>query len=722
MQTARRTLWTSLAVASAALALAAPAHAATQTREDAADVPARAEPENDVRKVSFDVTDGGTTTVTLGTAPDALTRFNRTVVFIDTDADGRSDRAVELTPRDDSGTDVSDGTLMTTPSSVAGCQRTDGGSPLHTESRPLTTGADGLQYASFSFPTSALGTTAPTRFHWAVYAKTTDLGADAFDHVPDTSNAHPERANPVSNPSSGDVDGCDVDRNGTYEGTTSAGYFPVATTGGTGFPDGATDPNGAGGSGGSGQGSGGGRVENDTDGDGLSDPVERSAELKAMGADPRHKDLFVEVDHMAGHKLDPAAAREVKQAFTRSPVPNPDGKTGINLHLDNGPDSIMNPVTDERWGARSKSNQVAHRNVIVAGTVWDDFDKVKKANQPAARRNVFRYALMAHQHSNAEEESGGRARGIPASDLVVTLGRFCAGTLPDGHCIGTTDEQAGFLMHELGHTLGLGHGGDGDVNDKPNYMSVMNYTYPVGLQYRTNPYRKLDYSRWDQFEVGNLNETGLNEQAGLAAGDDLDKFRFLYVCKGTGDTKEWQWGRFNRPVDWDCGGSIAAASIFTTRDVNGDAAISGADGPLTPFDDWANISFTGGWVGLGGSPRLPRVVELEETLTEERMLEAVRAGSGDTKRPRVAIRRPRGKKRRGAARLSVVGSDDQALRQVSVFVDGKLRTTKLIAKPARRAQIRLVFRRGRHRVRAVAYDAALQRSKPASARVRVRRR
>ena len=32
-------------------------------------------------------------------------------------------------------------------------------------------------------------------------------------------------------------------------------------------------------------------------------------------------------------------------------------------------------------------------------------------------------------------------------------------------------------MHELGHNLGLRHGGDDNVHRKPNYLSVMNYSF-----------------------------------------------------------------------------------------------------------------------------------------------------------------------------------------------------------------------------------------------------
>ena len=39
--------------------------------------------------------------------------------------------------------------------------------------------------------------------------------------------------------------------------------------------------------------------------------------------------------------------------------------------------------------------------------------------------------------------------------------------------------QAGTLMHELGHNLGLRHGGDDHTKYKPNYLSVMNYAFQL---------------------------------------------------------------------------------------------------------------------------------------------------------------------------------------------------------------------------------------------------
>ena len=69
-------------------------------------------------------------------------------------------------------------------------------------------------------------------------------------------------------------------------------------------------------------------------------------------------------------------------------------------------------------------------------------------------------------------------------------------------------EQKGTLMHELGHNLGLLHGGNNDINCKPNYLSVMNWAF----QFPTYAINPLDYSKnaW----LG-LDENDLSEPAGI---------------------------------------------------------------------------------------------------------------------------------------------------------------------------------------------------------------
>jgi hypothetical protein len=77
------------------------------------------------------------------------------------------------------------------------------------------------------------------------------------------------------------------------------------------------------------------------------------------------------------------------------------------------------------------------------------------------------------------------------------------------------EDHAGTFMHELGHTLGLGHGGGDGVLHKPNYYSVMNYTWQTpGYSWQMPNSRRLDYSR---AKLPTLVESSLDENAGLGA-------------------------------------------------------------------------------------------------------------------------------------------------------------------------------------------------------------
>ena len=60
-------------------------------------------------------------------------------------------------------------------------------------------------------------------------------------------------------------------------------------------------------------------------------------------------------------------------------------------------------------------------------------------------------------------------------DFLVTLGLW-----DNTNFVGSDFGIASTTMHELGHTFGLGHGGDALPNCKPNYLSVMNYMFQLG--------------------------------------------------------------------------------------------------------------------------------------------------------------------------------------------------------------------------------------------------
>src|SRR5260370_10391560 len=74
---------------------------------------------------------------------------------------------------------------------------------------------------------------------------------------------------------------------------------------------------------------------------------------------------------------------------------------------------------------------------------------------------------------------------IIGDDTIVATGPFVdIGAVPNIASI-PLESWAGLAMHELGHNLGLLHGGADCFNNKPNYVGVMNYRFylngiPVG--------------------------------------------------------------------------------------------------------------------------------------------------------------------------------------------------------------------------------------------------
>lgn len=315
----------------------------------------------------------------------------------------------------------------------------------------------------------------------------------------------------------------------------------------------------------------------DTDGDGLPDDWERNGydhdgdgridvDLPRLGANWRKKDIFIAYAWMragAGESKthQPAAAvlAEITKAFARAPVSNPDGTNGIKLHFRN-------------------LGGVAHDDDL--NPVWSDFDRIMNPLLTAAERRVWRRMLNGHAYENGG--SSGIARDIPASDFVETLGRFRSNP-------GTLAERAGTIMHELGHTLGLRHGGPDHVNYKPNHLSVMSYLNQFPWLIKDGkPW--LDYER---FDLQNLNENSLNEAAGLdavGAEAQLRNYGLRWVANGFLAEKP---NRADSNVQWRNDGTIGV----TSADINGDRQFNTLAARNV---EWDNIIYDGGSIGAPG--------------------------------------------------------------------------------------------------------------------------
>jgi hypothetical protein len=317
----------------------------------------------------------------------------------------------------------------------------------------------------------------------------------------------------------------------------------------------------------------------DRDADGLPDVWEETGvtvagqfiDLPAMGADPDRADVFLHVDWMADathdQRPDPEAIRRVVEAFARAPFTAPTGAMGIALHVDAGPDSVMR-APDTPWGALSRARRLPWRDNLgrfVDGTYdWSEFLAIKSAPDgflASGRAPVFRYAIFAHFHDRDDPKGSGASgisRGIGGTDLLVTLGNFTRG-------VGTAREQAGTLMHELGHNLGLRHGGDDDTNFKPGYASVMNYAFQMSGITRGGERGVLDYSRGTPAVL----DEALAPEATLL---DTEDGAPLAACVAPGAAR-----------------SGSAADVVAGPGERGGR----------PFDDWGRIRLPAGGIGAG---------------------------------------------------------------------------------------------------------------------------
>ncbi len=257
----------------------------------------------------------------------------------------------------------------------------------------------------------------------------------------------------------------------------------------------------------------------DSDGDGLPDGLEARVvypyPLISMGVSPLRKDILVEVDwdiNEPSTAFTPLAIKILKNSFNNAPISNPNGQPGINLIIDQG-----------EYGGGSGTSKVFHQN----------------------RQNLFYYTQADYNSSElfGWAELNGR-RNYVTGDFSIL-----------GPAEGLV--EAIVWMHELGHNLGLRHGGSDGILCKPNYVSVMNY----------NPFMALSFS-YSRGTRPTLNENSLDESAGIGLG----------------------------PVDWNGNHQIDAGLV--QADIDGHTPIN----PIQWLMESVNLTAIGGPLGASVDP------------------------------------------------------------------------------------------------------------------------
>ncbi|HEX4862732.1 MAG TPA: hypothetical protein VFV02_01595, partial [Acidimicrobiales bacterium] len=440
----------------------------------------------------------------------------------------------------------------------------------------------------------------------------------------------------------------------------------------------------------------------DTDFDGTPE-----VNLPAFGADPLHKDLFLELDFAAGQSPRRQDIQAMKAAFAAAPIsagtaasnaespdggpgasspPNPDGQRGINLHVDTGglvdpsvregqaPGTCMDGADNGGDGFPDGADSDcvfldASVEDPAPGNCTDGFDNdsdgnadgldtdclvgdnlgggnqvsppgaceldssfydTKWANFSPNRSKVFRYAISAAQGAGCDP-SGGQGE-IGGNDFIEF------------------NHDGGTIMHELGHTLNLHHGGRDDDNCKPNFVSVMSYDNQFGIN-RTGggtildyapPRRALNGSTRGSGLLPTLVEDNLNEATVLDPGDPANRFVFVNaagskVQAALNQTPNWN-GDTDPPTE-----SGLQVNVDTVGTNNQPAACSnGSSGSiLAGAEDWVFVSLPfrqfGDAAGAPISPETDPVPRLEDLQILRQELNRTDLSIGVTDSPEPAV-------------------------------------------------------------------------------------
>jgi hypothetical protein len=333
---------------------------------------------------------------------------------------------------------------------------------------------------------------------------------------------------------------------------------------------------------------------------------------KAHAAATQH--IWLHYDYMVmpdGQSLapDPRSIELVVDAFAAH---------GIDLNIDPHHTALPYHALLDFYGSVDFNDPNCARSGFTPADVVSFADLKAQYFHPTANHD-WHYVIFGDLDRCSSPESG--ESFIGGSEFVVTLGVFRRAGIPI-----TPDREGGTFMHELGHNLGLWHGGarsrgydDFAHNWKSNYLSVMNYRFQFGIPTASGP--KLDYS---EEALPTLDESHLDETRGIGATlpsdrTDITSWTYPVSCStcplaGTGPA--------SGPIDWNGDGILepdVAVDLdwpFNTVEC-GDPPMPGCSlsfyfEPEQGFDDWAWIhAYLAGTVNPG-----PKTFEHENAASE----------------------------------------------------------------------------------------------------------
>ncbi|ADV67256.1 hypothetical protein [Deinococcus maricopensis] len=335
----------------------------------------------------------------------------------------------------------------------------------------------------------------------------------------------------------------------------------------------------------------------DTDNDGIPDTYETATSgpyngiyVYNLGARVNQRDIFLELDWMNS-----SSAFIQPQRAGIDKMVNAFRVAGYALHVDAGY-AFSAGFSPENYNLGG-GNQLGYSACISIGFASSSCggilnykygttrysDGSTRNNFSLNRLNLFRYGVIGNsQQSNGSNGSSGVAE-IAGNDFVVTMGGWSYASLTQ-----VANQQGSTIMHEFGHTLNLRHGGFENTNNKPNYYSIMNYTYQLaGLDDTPDRVWERAKQRLGSCSALTYNDpcmTSFKMDYSYGQGGRIDEGA---VNENNGINRGAAW------IDWNNNGYV---NTNVRADVNGDGYVSTGTYSLNDYNDWANIRATFGYV------------------------------------------------------------------------------------------------------------------------------
>ena len=317
----------------------------------------------------------------------------------------------------------------------------------------------------------------------------------------------------------------------------------------------------------------------DSDGDGLWDGWEHTNGIPALGitisgANPSVKDVFVEIDRFDSVAQTPEELRNLKAELAK--VVAAFAAHGITLHLEWDQDDIPTEA------------DLSYSSWLALG--YGRWQELWEIHFESKKRLTHRHALLVNSFSEPDELGRGTYPEV-GQYLVVKAQPL--------------NQIAGVFMHELGHTLGLSHGGlyrDSGLGrrvpiarirrdhkkHKPNHLSVMNPAFLLGIPNSNPPMLRLDYQDTDiEYD---LNEWYVDEGKGLnIPGPPVSGKR---TKRSYGNDNYSMTFPVEGPINWNEQG--ASDEVLRFENLNGDTWITRLRGTLS---EWDKLIFQAGQIG-----------------------------------------------------------------------------------------------------------------------------